>query len=99
MVVRVDQGRVKGREVRTPVVKFSLEGAERSINTEPSHHDDNRKIFQPPGVAPQRAAQTSRHCRAAAFSQTSPPRVNRKLISVANEAQDRVIGSSGDRVI
>src|SRR6476646_6658902 len=69
VVVRVDQGRVKGREVRTPVVKFSLEGAERSINTEPSHHDDNRKIFQPPGIAPQCAAQALRHNRASALSQ------------------------------
>src|SRR2546429_2944470 len=57
-MLRVDERRIKGREIRSPGIVGIFEGAERGVNTESAEHNDHGEDLYPPGVAAQGAAET-----------------------------------------
>src|SRR5580700_7437928 len=46
----VDQGRIERREIRSPLVEFSLEGSKRRVDAEHTEHDDHGQDFDPPQI-------------------------------------------------
>src|ERR1051326_992553 len=53
---KVEQRRVKRREVRIGPEKFSFEGAERGVDAKAAEQDDDGNCLGPPSVAAQRAS-------------------------------------------
>src|SRR5262249_49657341 len=78
MVMRIDQRRIKRREIRAPLIEFAFEGAKRGINPEAAQDHDYRNCFHPPGVTAQRAAQASCHCGTSGRGQSSTSQSNWK---------------------
>jgi hypothetical protein len=57
-MLRVDERRIKGREIRAPRIVGIFKGAERCVHAESAENDDNRDNLDPPRVAAQSAAKT-----------------------------------------
>src|SRR5258708_35633292 len=58
MMLRVDERRIEGREVRSPLVKSSFESTQGRVDTESTHDDDDRNDLDPPGIPAQSAAES-----------------------------------------
>src|SRR5271168_2505845 len=52
MMEWVNQRRIEGGKVRSPLVETALECAECRVNSKPAENNDDGKYLQPPGVAP-----------------------------------------------
>src|SRR2546422_907024 len=57
-MLRVDERRIKGREIRSPGIVGIFEGAERGVSAKTAEHNNHREDLHPPGVAAQGAAET-----------------------------------------
>src|SRR5882672_10919873 len=55
----VDQGRIKRREVGSPLVELSFEGSKSGVDAESAQKGDDRHNLNPPRIPPQRAAKTA----------------------------------------
>ncbi len=56
-MLRVDERRIEGREVRAPGVIRSFEGAERGIYAKTAEHNKNDENLDPPGIPAESAAE------------------------------------------
>jgi len=54
-----EQGRIKRREIRSPLVELAFEGAERGVNSKAAEEDRDGKEFEPPSVAALRLTERS----------------------------------------
>src|SRR5882724_5215295 len=74
---RIDERRIRRREVRAPLVILAFESAQCGINAETAEHNDDGENFDPPGIAAQSAAEArfGHKSRGASHSVTSGVRV------------------------
>ena len=72
VMVRIDQRRIKRREVRAPGIELPFEGAKGGIDSERAQNDEDQQSLNPPCVPPQRATETSSRPSAEDFAMGAP---------------------------
>ncbi len=55
-MLRVNERRIEGRQIRPPFVELSFKGAQRGVNAKSAHQNDDGDDFDPPSIAAQRAS-------------------------------------------